>query len=86
MSDTAKLREALAYFDDAGGLPPEIVYDLRQLTVMAAARDYLALLESDSIVIRKEDGEWPEIRLGGQIVVGPILLDALSQALKEKDE
>ena len=58
MSDIDKLREALELvverFEMAYAEPPGID------EVLAAAHDYLALLESDAIVIRRDaDGNWP---------------------------
>ena len=59
MSDPAKLREALVLvverFETAYAEPPG------GGGVLAAARDYLTLLESDAIVIRKDsEGNWPD--------------------------
>ena len=68
MSDPAKLREALQQYTPNPAITP---YDdverarldrywLQRQTILQAARDYLALLESDAIVIRREDGHWPD--------------------------
>ena len=59
MSDPSELREALDLvverFETAYAEPPGID------EVLDAARDYLALLESDAIVIRRDaEGNWPE--------------------------
>ena len=59
MSDPNKLREALDLvverFETAYAEPPGID------EVLDAARDFLALLESDAIVIRRDaEGNWPE--------------------------
>ena len=58
MSDPIKLREALELvverFEMAYAEPPGID------EVLAATRDYLALLESEAIVIRRDaEGNWP---------------------------
>ena len=58
MSDPNKLRDALDLvverFETAYAEPPGID------EVLEAARDYLALLESDAIVIRRDtEGNWP---------------------------
>ena len=60
MSDLCKLREALDLvverFETAYAEPPGID------EVLDAARDYLALLESDAIVIKRGvEGNWPVV-------------------------
>jgi hypothetical protein len=96
MSDPAKLREALAAYRvdaDAGKWMTD------SPVFVQAARDYLALLESDAIVIRREYGEWPEWaqRIIADVVADPDedylapmqavgILDALAESSKETPE
>ena len=57
MSDPGKLRASL--LREAVNKPFSQRTDLEWGRVADAARDYLALLESDALVIKREDGHWP---------------------------
>ena len=99
MSDPAKLREALDDFVRRLGMGKGFGLSAKQpptSVVLAAARDYLALLESDAIVIRRDaEGNWPEdvVKAVGEgwwtahvasnkRLAGWIILDALADVFK----
>ena len=59
MSELDKLREALERRDSWLQQPDTV--PMYSVTIEQAARDYLALLESDAIVIKRDaEGKWPE--------------------------